>query len=210
MNVVSPLALINGRIQELASIDQLKTSINQLFDVEAESAVDGDILIYNSNEQIWKNATVPEIIAHRHISDDISNEVLNSTASEIDFVSVDTIDIVKWLYSVSLISDPASKEIGEITATHDGTPLLDATDVSFSKFAEFETGTGIPNLSVNVFLFGAGITQKMSLVISCPEPINIRSLRIHVDPKEGNSRWINGEFADNTPYIPRLYDAGGA
>lgn len=208
MNFISPLALINGRICEISSGDQLKTSINQLFDVDVNSVANGDVLIYDSINRIWRNEKFPEVI--RNQTDEISNEIFNSTISEVDFVRVDDVNIVKWLYSVSLISNPRNKEVGEITATHNGTLLLDATEVSFSKFSMFSTGSGIPNLDVEVFLTGSSSDQKMSLIISNSDPVDIRSLRIHIDSKKTNSRWIDGEFADNTPYTPRRYDAGGA
>lgn len=102
-----------------------------------------------------------------------------TTATVVDSIDTKQIANVQWLITIEDAANPTRKRHFEIFAGHDGTTLLDATDVDDTRFARLRQGSNF-NRDIDIVLAGSGPAQTVDLVISSTEPsgVNVYVKRI--------------------------------
>jgi len=106
--------------------------------------------------------------------------VVNTTASVVDSVLVDSVNASKWTVFINDTTTPTNSRTVEILASHDGTAVSDATLVDWNEFGELQMGTELP-IVISVVLNGAtGAAQAMELNIAATSAVDIKVARMTV------------------------------
>jgi len=102
-----------------------------------------------------------------------------SSLSVLDHVSVDSVQVQKWLVQAVDINNPTSQTAVEVHAYHNGTATADATEIQYNIYSKLRTGQPINGLDIEVVLGGAGVTQQMNLRVNSGVPTDFVAMRIH-------------------------------
>lgn len=103
-----------------------------------------------------------------------------TTATEVDSISTKEYMVGKWFVFVEEVATPANRFSMEVSAIHDGTDSVDATDTDTTTSAILQRGSDITGLDVYVDITGSGIGQTMRLMATATAAVNVKAVRLQV------------------------------
>lgn len=92
-----------------------------------------------------------------------------TTATVVDSLDTKVVANAHYWVTIENAASPQNKKHFELFVGHDGTTLLDATDVDDTKFARLKQGSNF-NRKVDTVLAGSGPAQTVDLVVTSTEP----------------------------------------
>jgi hypothetical protein len=152
----------------------VKNALQEL-ETEIGTAVTPDDVI--SDQAVNSNIAALSTYLLKERNEDSAAAV--TTATIVDEVLVDNVNVVHWDVLAIEVATPANKEFLHITALHNGTTSADATDVDWDRQRR-KTGSPITGYDVDVVLNGTGGTQEMRLQVTSTDSVDVTLVKREV------------------------------